>query len=111
MKKSEKRSIAGQNAPVAPEGFTVVSTEWLDMITDILSATTAKADRSEQELEYLRSFIEWGQLQEKYRFFRKHVHQASSPDLPFPWLECPPFHEGEGATQHDVSNAAIGETP
>lgn len=55
-------------------------------MSDYLLDLIEKHKRAEEELRYLHDFVHYQKLDEEYHYFREHVHEDETSDLPFPYL-------------------------
>ena len=56
--------------------------EMRDYLRDLLD----DQEQDRIEMEFLCAFISYKNLDEEYRYFREHVHEQYSDDMPFPTL-------------------------
>lgn len=43
-------------------------------------------DRTQEDCRYMHDFIHYKNLNEEFRYFRKHAHENTETELPFPYL-------------------------
>lgn len=43
-------------------------------------------DRNQEDCRYMHDFIHYKNLNEEFSYFRKHAHENTETELPFPYL-------------------------
>lgn len=84
---------------------TVVSRALFDELCELFQDTKEDAEQMEKELAEFREFLHWKNLEDEYRYFQLNSYEVSSPDLPFPWRECPPYPGAEAESMDSTLGA------
>ena len=56
------------------------------LLSNEMVALQADHQRQQLELNYLRAFVRWKNLDEEYNYFAQNAHEAWDDDLPFSYL-------------------------
>ena len=60
--------------------------ECYEEMNDYLLDLIDEHRRTEEDLRYLKDFVQYKKLDEEFRYFREHAHEDENSELPFPYL-------------------------
>lgn len=55
-------------------------------MNDFLLELIENHKRAEEDLKYLKDFVHYKKMDEKFSYFREHAHEDENSELPFPYL-------------------------
>lgn len=60
--------------------------ERYEEMNDYLLDLIDEHERAKEDMRYMNDFIHYKNLEEEFRYFRKHAHEDTDTELPFPYL-------------------------